>query len=94
MGQPTKVLDYMTCGKATVVTPWAVWGIPRLQDGYNTLVAYDECEFVAKTLELLEDPGKALRIGMAARETVVAAYSWDVWAEKLEQALELALARY
>jgi len=90
-GMTSKVLDFMACGKPTVVTPWAAHGIPQLRDGVNVMIAQNEQEFVEKTVYLLKHPDEACQIGERAKEMVERYYSWNIWKEKLNKILEDAI---
>lgn len=75
-GIQNKVLEAMAMGKAVVCTPQAQEGI-RTTSGKELLVAQNEDDFAAATIELLTDQGKAHQLGLAARRCVEREYSWE-----------------
>lgn len=87
IGILSKVIDFMAHGKPTVVTPFALRGIPELKDGYNTLIAQSEPEFIQKTILLMTDIKLAERIGKAGRVMVENHYNWASWEEILMETM-------
>ena len=75
-GIQNKVLEAMAMGRPIVVTPQAFEGI-EAEAGRDLMVASDEREFAARTIECLRDSGHADRLGRAARERAEQAYSWS-----------------
>ena len=75
-GIQNKVLEAMAMGRPIVVTPQAFEGIDA-QPGRDLVVASDEREFAARTIECLQDPVHAERLGRAARAQAEQAYSWS-----------------
>jgi len=87
MGMLTKVIDFMSCAKPTVVTSYAVRGIPELTNKSNIIVAYDTRGFIRETISLLEHLEEAQRIGLAARITIEKYYNWDSWEQRLNEVI-------
>jgi len=87
-GRLTKVFDALACAIPTVVLASATNGIPELQDGYNAMIAKDRDEFIEKAVYLLEHPDEAQKIGLRGRKMLEEYYSWSVWEERLNQALQ------
>jgi sugar transferase (PEP-CTERM/EpsH1 system associated) len=75
-GIQNKVLEAMAMGRPIVVTPQAFEGIDAVP-GRDLMVAADEHEFAARTIECLQDPGHAGRLGKAARARAEQRYSWS-----------------
>jgi glycosyltransferase involved in cell wall biosynthesis len=75
-GIQNKVLEAMAMGKAVVCTPQAHEGI-RATPGRELVVAEDAEAFSAAAIDLLSNPGKAERLGVAARQCVEREYSWE-----------------
>ena len=95
IGAPLKVLEYMACEKPVVAT--LVRPIPDVvKDGSNGLVVPPgDVGALAGAIEaLILNPETAAAIGKAARETVVADYSWATLARTLEGVLASARANY
>lgn len=74
-GIQNKVLEALAMGRPTVVTLQAFEGIDA-EPGKDLLVAEDAEDFAARTVELLQDPERAARLGQAARACAVGRYSW------------------
>ena len=75
-GIQNKVLEAMAMGRPIVVTPQAFEGIDAVP-GRDLMVASDEREFAARTIECLQDSAHADRLGCAARARAEQAYSWS-----------------
>ena len=75
-GIQNKVLEAMAMGKAVVASSAAAEGIDA-EIGVELLVADTPPMNAAAISALLADPMKAREVGMAARDRVVARYSWD-----------------
>ena len=75
-GIQNKVLEAMAMGRPIVATPQAFEGIDA-QPGRDLMVASDELEFAARTIECLRDPEHADRLGRAARARAERGYSWS-----------------
>ena len=75
-GIQNKVLEAMAMGKAVVASSAAAEGIDA-EIGVELLVADTPSMNAAAISALLADPMKAREVGTAARDRVVARYSWD-----------------
>jgi glycosyltransferase involved in cell wall biosynthesis len=92
-GRLTKAFDSMSCGIPTVLLESAKNGIPELMDNDNSMVGKDRGEFIDKTLYLLEHPVEAQIIGNHGKSMMEKYYSWTVWEDKLNQALEKCIKK-
>ncbi len=72
-GVQNKILEAMAMGKPCVVSASAAQGIDAA-DGRDLVVADDAADAV---IALLQDTGRATAMGRAARERMVASYSWN-----------------
>ncbi len=75
-GTRLKVLQAMALGTPVVSTSKGIEGID-LEPEVHVLVADTAGAFVARTLELVADPGLGQRLATAAFDRVLAAYTWD-----------------
>lgn len=75
-GMQNKVLEAMSCGKATVASRKALGGIDA-REGVDLEVANSPEEFLAKVDRLLGDPARVESMGDAARRYVLENFSWD-----------------
>jgi glycosyltransferase involved in cell wall biosynthesis len=85
VGILTKVIDMLSAGRATVVSPLALEGIPELEHGSNCLVGQDREAFGREVIGLLGDPARADRLGAEGRRLVMARYSWEEVSPKLRE---------
>ena len=74
-GIQNKILEAMAMGKAVVASA-ACAGALDAEPGREFLTAADADEFARQIGGLLADPERAAAIGAAAREAVLARYSW------------------
>ncbi|AKS35418.1 hypothetical protein AFA91_29870 [Mycolicibacterium goodii] len=74
-GMQNKLIEYMACGKAVVASSIANEGI-RAPRG-ALVVADDPDAFAAAVIRLLEDPAAAADLGTAARDYVLANWTWE-----------------
>lgn len=91
-GLPTSLLEAMACRVPAITTP--VGGIPEiLQNQQNgVLVPTHDPEAIADAvLKLLHDDKTRLRIGEAARKTVLKYYDWNKLVDKLETIYDHAI---
>lgn len=88
VGILTKVIDMLSAGRATVVSPLALEGIPELDHGKNCLVGKDRQDFSRQVIALLNDPELAERLAREGRELVASEYSWEVVAPRLKGIVE------
>lgn len=82
-GTRLKVLEYVSCGLPVVSTSVGVEGLHAV-DGVHVLVEDDIRKFADKIVELLEDRGKARKLGENARRMVLGKYDWNVIVKRLE----------
>jgi glycosyltransferase involved in cell wall biosynthesis len=85
VGILTKVIDMLSAGRPTVVSPLALEGIPELEHGANCLVGKDREDFSRQVVTLLQDPALAERLSKKGRELVESSYSWGVMAPRLRE---------
>ncbi|HET6467625.1 MAG TPA: glycosyltransferase family 4 protein [Geminicoccaceae bacterium] len=90
-GMPVKLLNYMAAGMPAVSCAGAAPGVVHGETGW--VVPNDDAPAFARGIvALLDDPGRARRLGAAARSHVAHNYRWPVQAERLEE-LYLRLLR-
>lgn len=77
VGILTKVIDMLSVGRATVVSPLALEGIPELEHGVNCMVGKDRDEFASQVMNLLRDPPGADALGARGLQLVLERYSWE-----------------
>lgn len=87
-GQLTKLIDSMMCAKLTIVSEISSIGIPHLMDGYNTIIARNQDEFIRKTITTLENIENMGEIGINARKTIEIYYNWNIWGQILFEEIE------
>lgn len=78
LGILTKVIDYMSAERATVVTPLALDGIPELKHGENCLLGRDKEGFLDETIRGLEDDHLREEVASQGRELIERKYSCAV----------------
>ncbi|MCD6494858.1 glycosyltransferase [Candidatus Bipolaricaulota bacterium] len=77
------MLEAMACGVPVIATKFG--GPPEvIVDGQNGRLVdpTDIPSFAAAMAELLEDPGRRMRMGEIARETIESKYSWETLARR------------
>ena len=77
VGILTKVIDMMSYGKPTIVSPLALEGMPDLLPGSNCLLGKDRADFAAQVLRSLSDDALAQRISVEGRELIARSYSCE-----------------
>jgi len=87
VGILTKVVDMLSTGRATVVSPLALDGMPELHHAVNCLVGEDRARFAARVSQLLRDPVLADGLGSEGRRMVSAIYSWEAVAPRLRDSI-------
>ncbi|MFH0798859.1 MAG: glycosyltransferase family 4 protein [Pseudomonadota bacterium] len=85
-----KVLQMMAYGKPTVVTPFALLGIPELENNKNCLVADTEAGFADKIRALIAGADLGQSIGDNAKELILKKYNWSLFEEILFRVIESA----
>jgi glycosyltransferase involved in cell wall biosynthesis len=88
VGILTKVIDMLSAGRATVVSPLALDGMPELEDGQNCLVGRDPEHFSRQVARLLEDEELRERLGRNGRRLVEERYCWGVVGVRLRRLLD------
>ncbi|TAJ14082.1 glycosyltransferase [Patescibacteria group bacterium] len=78
-----KMLEYMACGVATVVSNFGE--MPHvISDGVDGFLAESESDFSTKLLALLEDQNLRARIGAAGQETALKKFNFKDMVSKVE----------
>jgi glycosyltransferase involved in cell wall biosynthesis len=83
----------MASGTPLISTP--AGGIPSVVRNWHTGVIVPErsgAELAAAILTLARDPEMRVRLGEAARASVVARFGWEIVASRFEEAYDRALA--
>ena len=88
-GIQNKVLEAMAMARPVVASS-ACAGVIDAKPGSDFMAAADANEFVEHILALLADPRRAEDMGRAARERVVAKYSWEANLASIDRYLEPA----
>lgn len=86
-GIQNKVLEAMAMGRPTIVTSGALEGIDA-EPGREVILADDTQSFAAACANL--DPATATRIGAAARQRILADYSWTARLARFDDVLRPA----
>jgi glycosyltransferase involved in cell wall biosynthesis len=92
-GLPNIVLETMASGTPLISTP--AGGIPSVVRDWHTGVIVPERDAAALAnaiLTLARDPQMRVRLGEAARASVVARFGWEIVAGRFEDAYDRALA--
>jgi len=93
VGILTKVIDMLSAGRATVVSPLALEGIPELEDGENCLVGNDPAHFSQQMVRLLNDAELRARLEGNGRKLVEERYCWEVVGPRLHRLLDELIGR-
>lgn len=90
-GVPIKLLNYMATGRPIVSFAGSA---PVLRDGRSALLVEDgdTAGFADAVLSLLDDPGRAARLGEGARRDAERRHRWDAIARRVEGAYRRAIA--
>jgi glycosyltransferase involved in cell wall biosynthesis len=90
-GVPTKLLDYLACGRPAIVLPSLVKGMPLLVQSKSIIIAKDKDEFITKTIDTLNNLSLAEEIGLNAKKVIEKHYNWDVlqveWGKLVDKTL-------
>jgi sugar transferase (PEP-CTERM/EpsH1 system associated) len=74
-GVQNKILEAMSMGRAVVAAEACAGGI-EARPGSDYVVASDADDYMRGISALIDDPGRAREIGVAARKVVLERYSW------------------
>lgn len=85
-GTRLKILEAMAMGKAVISTSLGAEGLD-VEHTKDILLADDPDTFAREVLSVLQTPALRARLGVAARHTAVARYSWRAAADKMESIL-------
>ena len=88
VGILTKVIDMLSAGRATVVSPLALDGMPELEDGANCLVGKDPRHFSQQVVRLLSDEGLRSQLEARGRKLVEERYCWEAVGPLLRSLLD------
>lgn len=91
-GTRFKVVEAMAAGKPVVSTRLGAEGIGATH-GENILFADTPNDFAREVVDLLADPARADELARAGRAFVERNFAWEVIGERLETALQAALAK-
>ena len=83
-GVKNKLLEAMALGRPIVTTSIGVESLD-IEPGRDVIVADDPAATAEALDRLLGDPAVQARLGAAARERVVARYSWDACAARYDE---------
>jgi glycosyltransferase involved in cell wall biosynthesis len=83
-GVPVKLIESMARGKAVVVRPEIVGGLP-VQDGKDLIIREDPREFADAVLSLLTHPEESARLGENARRTFLDNWSTESALKNMRQ---------
>lgn len=93
LGAPLKVYEYMAVGKPVITTDVKPISDP-VEDGVTGyLVPPGDSDALGSTLErIMDNPGASAEMGAAARESMIANYSWAFLARQLSDIFEGVLS--
>ena len=86
-GTRIKILDAWAMGKAVVSTSIGCEGLDAI-DGRNILIRDAPQDFAETVCEVLSDNKLRDRLGLEARRTVEATYSWNLLGDKMKRYYE------
>ena len=91
-GSSMKLLEYLAAGKPTIVP--ALGQIKEVvRDGENGML-YDPGDYAGlqrQLLQLLENPQRQRQLGVSARRTIEAGWTWDIQAARVAEVLKIAV---
>ena len=87
-GLKNKVLEAFAMQRAVVSNALGMEAI-HATPGKHYLAAETPRDFAEQTLQLLDDPALARRIGQAARQLVLEQYTWPAIARKMNDLLAM-----
>jgi glycosyltransferase involved in cell wall biosynthesis len=85
-GIKNSVLQALASGLPVLVSPRSAEGIEG-RDGCDFIVCPGEAEFTAHAIRLLADPAARAQLGDNARRLIARAYTWQSYADRLENSL-------
>jgi hypothetical protein len=80
---PTKILDFLTAGRATVTNPVGEVGMLFRKSDVGVLAGYSDEEFAAEIVGLFHAPDRRRFLGETAREVMVQEWDWRVRGPKI-----------
>jgi len=83
-GTRIKIFEAMAMGKAIVSTRLGAEGLP-VRHGEHIVLADNPADFARHVVDLLRDPQRRARLGLAARRLVEQHYSWSSVAASFDQ---------
>ena len=86
-GVQNKILEAMAMARPIVASQACALGIDATA-GRHFETASDSSSFIESSVELLEEPQRAAAMGAAARECVLARYSWDARLARIDHYLD------
>ncbi len=93
-GSPTKLFEYMAMGRGIVASDLEQIGEVLEHDVTAWLVKPGDADALAQGLEvLIDDPERRARLGAAARQEVLARYTWREHTRRIIEALERRCGR-
>ncbi|HXE35254.1 MAG TPA: glycosyltransferase, partial [Verrucomicrobiae bacterium] len=75
---PTKILDFLTAGRATVTNPVGEVGTLFCKSDVGVLAGYTDKEFAAEVVALFHAPDRRQFLGETARKVMVQQWDWRV----------------
>jgi len=85
---PMKFFDYLSCGKAVIVSP--VYGVVELINAYHCGIICDVKNpemFAGVIIDLLSGQNRRESLGKSAREVVLKHFTWEITSRKIEKVL-------
>jgi glycosyltransferase involved in cell wall biosynthesis len=89
---PTKILQYMACGKPTVVSEGGVSKDLIINEKTGLTFSGNHKDLADRIIMLLQDKGLSQRIGREARSHVETNYNWDQLVSRLESLMLHAIS--
>ncbi|MGD0057096.1 MAG: glycosyltransferase family 4 protein [Methanomassiliicoccales archaeon] len=88
VGVLTKIVDMLSAGLPSVLSPLAKEGIPELEHGKNCLIGLDRLSFVEELSALLGDSDLQRRLGDQGKKLIAERYSWESVSPKIWDILD------
>lgn len=86
-GVQNKILEAMAMARPVIASQACALGIDATA-GYHFETASDASGFIERSVMLLQEPERAAAMGIAARECVLARYSWDARLSRIDHYLD------